>query len=58
VTSRRKKKIKEGCKNKKKRISRGERVHPLDEIITPAGGVLRSCSKYNLRKGAAWGKNS
>jgi hypothetical protein len=57
VTSRRKKK-KEGCKNKKKEYPGGERVHPIDETIPPAGGVLRSCSKYNLMKGAAWGKNS
>jgi hypothetical protein len=40
----------------KKDYPGGERVHPLDETIPPVGGVLRSCSKYNLRKGAAWGK--
>jgi hypothetical protein len=58
VTSRRKKKNKRRMQMQKKEYPGGERVHPLDETIPPVGGVLRSCSKYNLRKGAAWGKNS
>jgi hypothetical protein len=45
-------------KNKKKRSIRGKSGHPLDESTSPVRGVPRSRSRYNLRKGAAWDKNS
>jgi hypothetical protein len=44
-------------KTRKKSI-RGKSGHPLDESTSPVRGVPRSRSRYNLRKGAAWDKNS
>jgi hypothetical protein len=58
VTSRKTKKTKRRIQRQKKEHPGGKRVHPFDEASSPAGGILRSCSKYNLRKGAAWGKIS
>jgi hypothetical protein len=58
VTSRKNKKTKRRIQKQKKEQPGGKNSHPSDETIPPVGGVLRSCSKYNLRKGAAWVKVS
>jgi hypothetical protein len=55
MTSRMKKRNKKRL-HKRKEQSGGGRGHPSDESTPPDRGVLRSCSKYNLRKGAAWQK--
>jgi hypothetical protein len=56
ASSRKSKKTRE--KQEKKEASGGKSGHPLDESTSPVRGVPRSRSRYNLRKGAAWDKNS
>jgi hypothetical protein len=49
------KRTKEKYRNKK-RDAQGGKVHHLYETSNLEGGVSRSCSRYNLRKGAPLSK--
>jgi hypothetical protein len=52
VTSRKQKKLKRRIqKQKGKGIKKGT-THPIDEVTNCRGEASRSCSRYNLRKGA------
>jgi hypothetical protein len=58
VTSRKQKKLKRRIQKQKGKGPIKGTVHPIDETTNPRGEASRSCSRYNLRKGAAISKIS
>jgi hypothetical protein len=56
VTSRKQKKLKKRLQKQKEKGTKKGITHPIDEVTKCRGEVSRSCSRYNLRKGATINK--